>query len=323
MFLSCVRCVSCWLWRLEGGKASFRLLDPADSFTNETAPLDFPMPCDAPVVQQSEGDYAKLSDTGLYCDISLGALDRNITLLCAPHGLWADAAEKSRYMRIPPGTKIDTTDMDGWIFPVGMKVWKEFRMGGKKIETRLLEKRSDKSWLMIAYQWNAEQTDAFPVPDGVVNASGTQHDIPPVAQCLECHSSVADALNGVSALMLARTNFWRVNLSGLASRKKLTRNCQLETSGFLATERCVMGWPISRRIAPIVIVDQMRRQGSSGRPVSWTSRPEDTAAYRTAVNQPLTSWLGHGFTTRVVPGSPKYERGHRPHVDARRGKSDA
>jgi len=262
------------------------------------------MPCDAPVVYRPEGDYAKLSDTGLYCDIVAGALDRNISFFAPRIGLWADAAEKSRFMRIPPGTKIDTTDMDGWIFPVGMKVWKEFRVDGKKIETRLLEKRSDKSWLMIAYQWNAEQTDAFPVPDGVVNASGTQHDIPPVAQCLECHSSVADALNGVSALMLARTNFWSVNLSGLASRKKLTR---------LPARN--VGFPGDREMRDGLAYLQANcahchRGPSAPAGLQWSTsvldlRPEDTAAYRTAVNQPVTGWLGHGFTTRVVPGSPK------------------
>lgn len=274
-----------------------------DSITTETAPLSYPMPCDAPVVQQPGGDYAKLSDTGLYCNVVFGALDRNVRFFAPEFGLWADGAEKSRFMRIPPGAKIDTSNMDGWVFPVGMKVWKEFRVGGKKIETRLLEKRPDGSWLMIAYQWNDRQTDAFPVPDGVINANGTTHDIPPVAQCVECHSNVADALNGVSALMLTRASFWGVGLSDLISEHRLTRNPD-RPIGFPGDRK-------TREALAYVYANcaHCHRGANAPAGLQWStsvfdSRPEDTAVYRTAVNQPLTGWLGHGFTSRVVGGSP-------------------
>jgi mono/diheme cytochrome c family protein len=55
---------------------------------------------------------------------------------------------------------------------------------------------------MVAYAWNAEQTDAFPVPDGVRDALETGHDIPEASQCAECHGGMADVLIGVSALQL-------------------------------------------------------------------------------------------------------------------------
>jgi len=32
---------------------------------------------------------------------------------------WSDGAEKQRYFYLPPGTQIDTSDMDVWRFPVG------------------------------------------------------------------------------------------------------------------------------------------------------------------------------------------------------------
>ena len=43
----------------------------------------------------------------------------------------------------PKDKKIDTENMDRWVFPVGTKVWKQFSLDGVKLETRLLEKRED------------------------------------------------------------------------------------------------------------------------------------------------------------------------------------
>lgn len=260
--------------------------------------------CDAPVRKQPEGTYAKLSDTGLYCNISYGIVDRHARYFAPEIALWSDGADKSRVMRLPPGTQIDTTDMDNWVFPVGMKIWKEFKLNGRKIETRLLEKRSDKSWFMVAFQWNAEQSDAFPVPDGVRNASGTRHDIPSTDQCWECHGRSADASIGVSALMLARSNPWATTLSDLIWERKLTKNPEraIQFPGNSAT---------SKALAYLQANCSSCHRGATA-PEGldlWTSvldqAPEDTAVYRTAVNRPLTGWVEHGLTRRVAPGSPE------------------
>lgn len=259
--------------------------------------------CDAPVVQQSDGTYAKLSDTGLYCSIATGKLDRNARYYLPELTLWSDGADKVRYVRLPPGTAIDSSDMDNWIFPVGTKAWKEFSMNGKKVETRLLEKRPDNTWLMVSFQWNQEQTDAFPVPDGVVNANGTNLDIPPVPLCVECHSKVADALNGVSALMLARANPWGTTLHDLVSQRTLSHNPDREIRFPGSTQT-------SKTLAYLYANCSHCHRGSSapgGLDLSasvFDQTPEGTAVYRTAVNQELTGWVNHGFTKRVDPASP-------------------
>jgi hypothetical protein len=259
--------------------------------------------CDAPAVQQPDGTYAKLSDTGLYCDITKGTIDQHANFYLPEIPLWSDGADKVRYMRIPPGTMIDSSDMDRWIFPVGMKAWKEFSMNGRKVETRFLEKRPDNTWLMVSFQWNAEQTDAFPVPKGVTNANGTRLDIPPVADCVECHSSVADAMNGISALMLARASHRGTTLLDLAWQRKLTHN----PSHFIdfpgnETTRLALAYVYAN-------CAHCHRGESAPAGLEFTTsvydwKPEDTAVYRTAVNHELTSWVDHGYTTRVVPGSP-------------------
>lgn len=259
--------------------------------------------CDAPVRQRSDGTYAKLSDTGLYCSVALDMMDKHAELFAPEVPLWTDGADKSRYLRLPPGTKIETSDMDNWVFPVGTKVWKEFRFSGKKVETRLLEKRGENNWFMVAFQWNADQTEAYPVPEGVVNANGTFHDIPSVSQCAACHMRVADALIGVSPLMLADASVWGVTLAELVREGRLTKNPERPV-------RFPGNGPTSKALAYFYSNCSHCHRGSSA-PEGlqlWTSvndvRPEDTAVYRTAVNQDLTHWVEHGYVKRVVPKAP-------------------
>src|SRR5262249_42540809 len=81
---------------------------------------------------------ALLSQTGLYEDFAARRLASDLLAFEPRLSFWADGAEKSRWIRIPSGKKIDTSKMDQWVFPVGTQVFKEFRVGGKPIETRLL-----------------------------------------------------------------------------------------------------------------------------------------------------------------------------------------
>lgn len=83
-----------------------------------------------------------LSETGLYSDIATRALSSNILSYRVRYQLWADGAEKDRYLFLPDGAQIDTSDPDGWRFPIGTKAWKSFNVGGRVIETRLLGIRS-------------------------------------------------------------------------------------------------------------------------------------------------------------------------------------
>jgi hypothetical protein len=121
--------------------------------------------------------------------------------------LWSDGADKLRWLKLPAGQQIDTTDMDYWKYPVGMTAWKEFALDGKPVETRMLHKAGPKptDWVMIAYQWNAELTDAIAVPDGVQNANGTQHDIPANYDCQKCHGNMKDRLLGITAIQLSHS----------------------------------------------------------------------------------------------------------------------
>ncbi len=151
---------------------------------------------------------AHLADTGLYSDFASRTLAPGIIEYTPRWPLWSDGAEKKRYLLLPPNTKIDTSDMDNWAFPVGTKVWKEFDVGTSStpVETRLLWKVNDTQWWEVAYAWTADGTDAVTAIDGGVDALGTTHDIPSQQDCLTCHSNVRDVLIGVSALQLGASD---------------------------------------------------------------------------------------------------------------------
>lgn len=146
-----------------------------------------------------------LSQTGLYGDFASRTIAPGIFSYAPRYPLWADGAEKTRYLRLPPGTRIDTSDLDNWVFPVGTKVWKEFRKGGVLVETRLLYKVQDGSdgWWRSAYVWNADGSDAVATVERVPNAVGTTHDVPSQVDCVQCHAGVSDTVIGVSAYQLS------------------------------------------------------------------------------------------------------------------------
>lgn len=143
-----------------------------------------------------------LSETGLYA-ADMVTLQPGVHPFKPNFALWSDGADKKRWVALPEGMKIDTSDMDFWSFPVGTKLWKEFSSDGVRVETRLIAKQPSGSWYAVAYHWRSDQKDADAVPNGVMDASGTAHDVPNSDQCLTCHSQMPDKALGFSAIQLS------------------------------------------------------------------------------------------------------------------------
>jgi hypothetical protein len=114
------------------------------------------------------------------------------------YALWSDGSAKRRWLRLPPGTAIDKSDPDAWQFPRGTKAWKEFSRGGRRIETRYIERLSDGSWRFAAYQWSEDGTRALLAPEGGVPAAA----IPSRTDCLACHEGAPVPILGYSAVQL-------------------------------------------------------------------------------------------------------------------------
>lgn len=185
---------------------------------------------DAPTDAGIDGPFVAptmLSETGLYSNIGTKTIASGVIEFEPRWMLWSDAAVKRRWIYLPPGSKIDTTDMDFWSFPTGTKIWKEFSRGGRRIETRLLQKTGTAddvaSWFMVSFQWDQNEGDAVAVPGGVVDDQGV-NDIPDRSKCRQCHGPNRNKaiILGFQALQLDYTNASFLDLAELVSQDLLT-----------------------------------------------------------------------------------------------------
>jgi hypothetical protein len=160
---------------------------------------------DAPDVAPTMPPFStNLSEMGLYANLATKTLSSAVTEYAPNYALWSDSAEKRRWIWLPAGTKIDTSDMDHWQFPVGTRLFKEFIRDGKRIETRMVERTTATDTLLGTYVWNDTETEAVWTTGGVTNARGTQHDVPSVAVCGQCHNGEPGHVLGFSAVQLSR-----------------------------------------------------------------------------------------------------------------------
>lgn len=152
----------------------------------------------------------KLSDTGLYRDAVTLAVADGIRPFAPQYPLWSDGASKLRWVSLPKDGTIDATNPDAWRFPVGTRFWKQFSFGGRRVETRYIEKTGQETWIFAAYVWSDDQREATlaPAMTGLRNhveiAPGVRHNIPSVGDCKACHEGAQrDSVLGFGALQLS------------------------------------------------------------------------------------------------------------------------
>jgi len=148
-----------------------------------------------------------LAAPGYFANGVRGALAPGIVPFEPQYPLWTDGAHKRRWVRLPPGTSIDASDPDVWVFPVGTQFWKEFAFE-RPIETRYMERLADGTWLFAAYAWNEEASEAVLAPERGIrhaaeSAPGVPYDIPGKVDCLACHGGHPATVLGFSTLQLS------------------------------------------------------------------------------------------------------------------------
>ena len=149
-----------------------------------------------------------LRETGLYANADALEADPRHLAFSPQYPLWTDGAAKKRWISLPPGTTIDASDQDAWVFPVGTRLWKEFSFNGRRVETRYIERQADGEWLYAAYAWSADGRETRLVsengrPGAYELAGGRAHDIPGVSDCKACHQGSPSRVLGFSALQLS------------------------------------------------------------------------------------------------------------------------
>ena len=253
--------------------------------------------------------YVRLSEAGLYTDIASKALAPDLLDFQPTHFLWSDGSDKQRWIRLPAGSQIDTSDIDRWQLPVGTQVFKEFSLGGVRLETRLIERYGagpDDYW-MGAFVWSADGSDAIFAPDGAQNVLATAHDVPSTAQCLGCHRGEPGRLLGFTAVQLSRERAG-VTLDSLVAQGRLSvpppAGATYTTPGDPTTAAAIgylhanCGHCHSPQAIGFTSSNLELRLTTQARTL------EETGVYRTAVDQPLA--LPHGdFVFRIRPGFPE------------------
>jgi hypothetical protein len=240
--------------------------------------------------------------------------------------LWSDGAEKQRYLYLPPSTEIDTSDMDAWTFPVGTKAFKEFRIDGKLVETRLMWKRAERDWLAATYIWNDAETGAALNASRMPVIRDDGYEIPTARDCGKCHHGGSDTLLGVEAVALGLPTADGMTLSALVAAHLLSDpppTTEIETPedstghaafalGYLHAN-CGMPCHSSRglgdetqlllrlRATDFWPTDDAEQDGGAFVPATVAS----TDAYQGAVNEaPTTASVAQKFpgASRIVPG---------------------
>jgi hypothetical protein len=143
----------------------------------------------------------ELRCTGLYGDWSTRGLACGVREYKPAYELWSDGAEKHRFVSLPAGQKIDATDPNGFAYPIGTQFWKEFRVGSRRAETRLLRKTQG-GWLYTSYVWSEDGATATRNDEGVADLYATGHAVPTHEQCRECHAGRPDFVLGWDWIML-------------------------------------------------------------------------------------------------------------------------
>jgi hypothetical protein len=131
--------------------------------------------------------------------------------------LWSDGGEKFRSFVLPEGTRIDATDPQSYVFPLGTLIFKTFSFMTPShpdetvpVETRLLRLNAD-GWELAAYAWDEAATDAelLDLKRGqtreVLDENGdvVRHAIPSRLECRQCHESSTSLVLGINELQLA------------------------------------------------------------------------------------------------------------------------
>ena len=137
--------------------------------------------------------------------------------------LWADHAEKGRFIVLPEGEQITFDEGEDWVFPEGTVIVKTFFFDIDRrdpsgeyriIETRLLI-MEDGAWESYTYVWNDDETEAtLTIPGARVNVDFVDENgeegselylVPNLDQCGNCH--VRSDTNRILGITTHQLNF--------------------------------------------------------------------------------------------------------------------
>lgn len=245
-----------------------------------------------------EGAPLWLSELGLYTGMERRELAPDLHEVTPAFPLWSDGAAKRRWMRLPPGSAIDSSAMDDWQFPPGSMLFKEFSTGGRRMETRLIARTGAgaRDYWMGAFVWDEAESDARFAPEGALDVHGTSHDVPRATSCGTCHNGEPGRVLGISAVQTPHLDgdllshpapdpgFERFEPIARAALGYLHGNCA----------HCHNPQGSAR---PDTDMDLRLATGDMN--------PAETAAAGTTIERPLQRFGAPELSVRVAPGAPE------------------
>jgi hypothetical protein len=263
----------------------------------------------------ANGEPLDLQCTGLYADWASKTIAAGVEAYTPAFAMWSDGASARRWIALPPGASIDTSDLDDWTFPVDTRVWQELSLplGDAselvRVETRFLW-RSSAGWVRTTYRWSDDgETSATDLPAGEPNVRGTGYEVPANFECDQCHQTRAKHVLGFDAVSLSAPG-----ASGLTMQVLVARGLLTEPPAVLpmvpgnAIESAALGW-LHANCGTACHNDVQGTAGTSGLlmrlDVATLASVQTTNAYRTGWDQPTSGWQLDGSTTyRILPCNP-------------------
>ena len=162
--------------------------------------------------------------TGLYADIATKTIAPGLAAYAPAVPLWSDGASKQRWISLPAGMKIDNSNPNEWVFPVGTKVWKEFSRDGQPGRDRACGRRfAPRTGSTRPTPGGDDESTAVRSAGGDIpwGDGGTYH-IPTADECQQCHRGRNDRLLGFEQTLLGLAGATGLTLGQLAAEGRLT-----------------------------------------------------------------------------------------------------
>jgi mono/diheme cytochrome c family protein len=255
-----------------------------------------------------------LSRTPLYSNIRTKEIHPLVHEFKPRFELWSDGAVKTRWAYIPECAKIDTSDMDDWQFPVGTRLFKEFIVDGRRIETRIIERIGEgpRDFAYASYLWDEDEGEARRVDEaGQSDVLGTTWGIPSKSGCLRCHGSYALGGGrpsrglGLAAIQLSHDGPG-LTLSDLIADSRLSHPP--------AGDITVPGDAVAQAALGVLHANcgHCHNDTPDRLPMSdlslWVdtdaTEVEETATWQTSVGQPTVIFKDQHVSARIEPGQP-------------------
>ncbi|HKP59426.1 MAG TPA: hypothetical protein VJV78_22030 [Polyangiales bacterium] len=178
--------------------------------------------CKAQSEASLDGLPLDLACTGLFADGGSDKTADGVYAFAPAFPLWSDNAGKKRWIKLPAGQKIDSSDQSRWRFPLGTKFWKQFDANGARVETRIFQKVRADRWVSTTYIWDAEGKHAMREDLGrELVRNGVNYRVPAKSLCDDCHEGHPDNVLGFEAVSLGMPG---ADQNGLTLQKLVAQN---------------------------------------------------------------------------------------------------